>query len=204
LIDEKVRNLGTVVNGWSFNLDTGNYGTDYFLHAAITKTGLGSNILREAVPSVTYTDSQGKPLFGANNYTIHFGPGQIPPVRAFWSITMYNNKSLFVDIRLNTLKFPTFIDGVILLASIYSVTIATALFIMPAIFHQRHYQMFDVEKFLSRSKKFLLGGASLLMLTMYLTLGLALHSTVSNYLAFTLAALPFIFIAAAWRINVKS
>lgn len=38
LIDEKIRNLGTAVNGWSFNLDTGNYGTDYLLRAAIAKT----------------------------------------------------------------------------------------------------------------------------------------------------------------------
>lgn len=123
------------------------------------------------------------------------------------SILMSGSSILFgflLNIRLNSLKSPTFIDGVILLVSIYSVTIATALFIMPVIFHQRCYQTFDIEEFLSKSKKFLVGGASLLMLTMYLTLGLVLHSTVSSYIAFTLAAFPFIFILIAWRINLKS
>jgi Family of unknown function (DUF6328) len=123
------------------------------------------------------------------------------------SILMAGSSILFgflLNIELNSLKSQTFVDGVILLASIYSVTIATALFIMPVIFHQRHYQMFDVQRFLSRSKKFLLGGTSLLMLTMYLTLGLVLRSTVSSYVAFTLAAFPFIFIAVVLWFNRKS
>jgi hypothetical protein len=42
---------------------------------------------------------KGQPLTGANNYTIHFT--QIPPVKAFWSVTMYNNKSYFVDNPIN-------------------------------------------------------------------------------------------------------
>jgi hypothetical protein len=49
LIDEKIRNLGAVVNGWSFNLDSGNYGTNYLLRAAIAKTALGANIAQEAL-----------------------------------------------------------------------------------------------------------------------------------------------------------
>lgn len=36
-----------------------------------------------------YVDSQGQKLDGANRYTLHFAPGQLPPVNAFWSITMY-------------------------------------------------------------------------------------------------------------------
>ncbi|HOV77276.1 MAG TPA: DUF1214 domain-containing protein, partial [Sedimentisphaerales bacterium] len=31
----------------------------------------------------------GAPLTGANNYTLRFAPGQLPPVNAFWSVTMY-------------------------------------------------------------------------------------------------------------------
>lgn len=43
----------------------------------------------------------GKPLSGTNNFTIHFNARQTPPVKAFWSITLYNNKSLFVDNPIN-------------------------------------------------------------------------------------------------------
>ena len=123
------------------------------------------------------------------------------------SILMSGSSILFgflLKINLDSLKTPSFVDGLILLASIYSVTIATVLFIMPVIFHQRHYQTFDVEKFLSRSKKFLLGGASLLLLTMYLTLGLALHKMVPDYVAFTLAAFPFVIMAVVWQFKLKS
>ena len=123
------------------------------------------------------------------------------------SILMSGSSILFgflLNINLDSLKTPSFVDGLILLASIYSVTIATVLFIMPVIFHQRHSQTFDVEKFLSMSKKFLLGGASLLLLTMYLTLGLALHKTVPDYVAFTLAAFPFVVMAVVWQFKLKS
>jgi hypothetical protein len=34
-------------------------------------------------------DADGKKLNGANLYTLHFAPGQLPPVNAFWSLTMY-------------------------------------------------------------------------------------------------------------------
>ena len=46
-------------------------------------------------------DNQGNPLSGDNNYTIHFNPGQLPPVNGYWSITMLNNKSLFVPNPIN-------------------------------------------------------------------------------------------------------
>jgi hypothetical protein len=122
------------------------------------------------------------------------------------SILMSGSSILFgflLNINLDSLKTPSFVDGLVILASIYSVTIATVLFIMPVIFHQRHYQAFDVGKFLSMSKKLLLVGASFLLLTMYLTLGLALHKTVPDYVAYTLAAFPFIAMAVAWQVKLK-
>ena len=96
-----------------------------------------------------------------------------------------------LNIMLTSVKSPSFIDGIILLISIYSATIAISLFIMPVVFFQRHYEVFDIEKFLSKSKKYLLGGVTLLMLTMYLTLVLSLHSELSDYVTFSLAPPPF-------------
>jgi hypothetical protein len=111
MIDAKVANAGTNVNGWLVNTQTGVYGTDYISRAAITQLGLGANIAQEALYPATFTDNEGKLLSGANNYVIHFGPGQTPPVKAFWPITMYNNKSLFVDNPINRYSIGKYTKG---------------------------------------------------------------------------------------------
>ena len=95
------------IQGDSFNKDKRVYGTNYLFRAAVTQIGLGANIAQEALYPIAFTDSQGKPLTGTNNYIIHFNPGQTPPVNAFWSITMYNNKSLFVDNPINRYSIGT-------------------------------------------------------------------------------------------------
>jgi hypothetical protein len=111
LIDAKVPNLGANINGWRVAGAVGVYGTDYLFRAAITQFGLGANIAQEALYPSIFTDSEGKPLSGANKYTIHFAPGQTPPVNAFWSITMYNNKSLFVDNPINRYNVGQYTEG---------------------------------------------------------------------------------------------
>ncbi len=111
LIDARVANIGNKVNGWLTVSEAGVFGTDYLLRAAVTQIALGSHIAQEALYPVTFTDIEGKPLTGANNYTIHFNAGQTPPVNAFWSITMYNNKSLFVDNPINRYKIGKYTEG---------------------------------------------------------------------------------------------
>ncbi|MGI0021527.1 MAG: DUF1254 domain-containing protein [Nitrososphaeraceae archaeon] len=105
LIDRKVGNLGTVINGWAVSYDIGAYGEDYLLRAAIAKAGFGSNIAEEAITPLTAVDGKGNQLNGANdnNYIIHFEKGQLPPVKpgGFWSITIYDNKGFLVDNPLN-------------------------------------------------------------------------------------------------------
>ena len=92
-----VPNLGTVVNGWQFSLDGGSYGTEYLFRAAFDMMGLGANLPQDAIYPLTYIDIDGNALNGANNYMIHFPEGQIPPVNAFWSLTMYNMEQFFVE-----------------------------------------------------------------------------------------------------------
>ena len=46
-------------------------------------------------------DSDGQKLSGANKYTLHFTKEQIPPVDAFWSLTLYDKDSYLVDNPLN-------------------------------------------------------------------------------------------------------
>lgn len=103
LIDEKVKNLGSNVNGWQINLNLGRYGTDYLLRAAIANSAIGANIPEEAVYPITLTDIDGKLLSGANKYVIHFNKDQFPPLKelGFWSVTLYNDILYLSDNPLN-------------------------------------------------------------------------------------------------------
>jgi hypothetical protein len=46
-------------------------------------------------------DRNGAALSGANRYVIRFPKGQLPPVNAFWSLTMYNSKQAFIENPIN-------------------------------------------------------------------------------------------------------
>ena len=86
----------STVNGWSVNLHIGAYGHDAPLRAAVAETGWGANVPAEAVYAHTTRDATGAPLSGANRYVVHFARGNLPPVKAFWSVTMYGPDLFFV------------------------------------------------------------------------------------------------------------
>jgi len=87
----KTPTLAKVVNYWSMNTDTmGVYGNYYLKRAIVTQVGLGANSPEDAVYPLNLGDKDGKPLDGANDYTIHFDKSEIPPVNTFWSITLYD------------------------------------------------------------------------------------------------------------------
>lgn len=63
---------------------------DYMMRMSAAVLGIYGNSKEEANYPVYFLDSERKPLNGATNrYTVRFGPGQLPPVNAFWSLTMY-------------------------------------------------------------------------------------------------------------------
>jgi hypothetical protein len=115
-----------------------------------------------------------------------------------WFIILASASSIFFGFLLNIAVDPpsyfTFFDNVILLVALYAVTVATAMFILPVIFHASHYRKLDVERFLLRNKQYVLIGIFCVMLAMYLGLGLALDSKLPGEIAYSLASLPFIFI----------
>jgi hypothetical protein len=91
LMKWKVTTIARVANYWSMNTDTmGVYGNYYLKRAMVTQLGLGANLPEDAIYPLNLGDETGKPLDGANQYTIHFEKGATPPVRAFWSITLYD------------------------------------------------------------------------------------------------------------------
>ena len=71
---------------------------NYLYRMAGAVLGIYGNTKEEALYPAATVDSAGAPLTGANNYTYRFEPGQLPPVNAFWSLTMYQlPESLLVD-----------------------------------------------------------------------------------------------------------
>jgi hypothetical protein len=91
LMKWKVPTIATVTNYWSMNTNTmGVYGNYYLKRAMVAQLGLGANLPEDAIYPLNLGDETGKPLIGANTYTIHFEKGGTPPVRAFWSITLYD------------------------------------------------------------------------------------------------------------------
>src|SRR5215831_5431096 len=69
-----------------------------------------------------------------------------------------------LKIAVNPPSYFTFFDNMILLAALYAATVATAMCIMPVIYHASNYRKFDVEKFLSRSRQYILIGIVCVML----------------------------------------
>lgn len=64
-------------------------GTNYLYRMAGAINGIFGNDKAEAMYPSYSKDSTGAPLDGANKYTYRYPPGQLPPVNAFWSLTMY-------------------------------------------------------------------------------------------------------------------
>ena len=93
--------LGKDVNGWEITLDMGRYGTNYPYRAAWTFIGVGGNLAEDAVYPVASKDGQGQTLNGANKYFLRFAKGELPPVNAFWSATMYDAGSFLVPNAIN-------------------------------------------------------------------------------------------------------
>ncbi|UGT40786.1 DUF1254 domain-containing protein [Nocardia yamanashiensis] len=92
----------TPVNGWQTKRkDIGDYGTDYSSRALVAYLGLGANLPQDAIYPVTYVDQKNAQLESDRNYVLHFDADQIPPVRGFWSVTMYNGKGFFVENPIN-------------------------------------------------------------------------------------------------------
>jgi hypothetical protein len=82
--------------GWQqFGQHIGRYGTDYQARAAVARTGLGANPPEDAVYLSNTVDDQGAPLDGSHAYRMHFPKDQLPPVRAFWSLTLYDPDGYF-------------------------------------------------------------------------------------------------------------
>lgn len=89
------------VNGWLYDTVTGLYGTDYLNRALVTAIGLGANLPQDAIYPMSLKDADGSDYEGKNKYVMRFAKGQLPPVKGFWSLTMYDADFFFVANPLN-------------------------------------------------------------------------------------------------------
>ena len=125
-----------------------------------------------------------------------------------WFIILASASSIFfgflLKITVNPQSYFTFFDNVILLVALYAVAVATAMFILPVIFHASHYRKLDVERFLLRTKQYVLIGIICVMLAMYLGLGLLLTSKLPTQIAYGLGSLPFITIIILFQFFIRT
>jgi len=62
---------------------------NYLYRMGAAVLGIYGNSKQEAMYPIYTVDADGKKLEGASRYRLRFAPGQLPPVNAFWSLTMY-------------------------------------------------------------------------------------------------------------------
>jgi hypothetical protein len=83
--------MAAVQNGWQMNTNSmGVYGNFYTKRAVVAMVGLGANSPEDAVYPLLIADEDGDKVDGSHNYLLHFDHKDLPPVGAFWSVTMYD------------------------------------------------------------------------------------------------------------------
>lgn len=101
LIAVEVNAAQTTVNGWSINLKCNIPGNDILLQAACATILPMANVPEEAAYWTAIRDSTGQRLNGQHDYILQFPAGQLPPNKAFWSLTMTDVQSHMVNNSIN-------------------------------------------------------------------------------------------------------
>lgn len=116
-IEAEGANLGERKNGWQ--MISGAFGTreamqgKYLTRAAAAYFGLWGNTLEEAYYPETSVDGMGDALdCSKHSYVLHFDKSEIPPVKAFWSLSMYKlPEQLFIENEINRYVISSATEG---------------------------------------------------------------------------------------------
>ena len=95
-VDDVLNLSGKNLNGWIIGLSGGDasfFNGDWLKRAAVAKGGIYANDALEAAYPFARNDDRGRPLDGKHKYTLTFPADGLPPVNAFWSVTMYDGKT---------------------------------------------------------------------------------------------------------------
>jgi hypothetical protein len=101
-VEQMITAAAATKPGWAgFSSSIGRYGTNYVVRAAIARFAIGANPPEDAIYLNSSADGAGQLLSGAMRYRMHFNKASLPPVRAFWSLTAYDQDGYFIANPLN-------------------------------------------------------------------------------------------------------
>jgi hypothetical protein len=90
------RNIGIPLDHhWSTQHNGAQFGGDYLSRTAMAKANIFVNPPHETAYFYQDQDADGNLLTGENSYTLTFPAGALPPVKGFWSVTLYNEHHFF-------------------------------------------------------------------------------------------------------------
>jgi len=90
------RNYGVPLpHQWTTINNGAAFGTDYFTRTAVAKSNILVNKPQETKYFYQDLDASGQRLHSGSRYTVTFASGQLPPVKGFWSLTLYNEHHFF-------------------------------------------------------------------------------------------------------------
>ena len=96
------RNFGLQLpDHWSTVSNGAAFGTDYFSRTAVARSNIFVNRQQETKYFYQDLDENGLRLNGRYDYSVTFAKRNLPPVRGFWSLTLYNEQHFFAP---NALK----------------------------------------------------------------------------------------------------
>jgi len=99
-----------------------------------------------------------------------------------------------LNISINPPDNFSYIDKILLLITLYAITIAACLFVMPIIYHHIQYPYHDFEKFRKRSHRFILYGLIPVGITLIIALGISSSLLINKSLFIPLSLIPLILI----------
>ncbi|GAA2230844.1 DUF1254 domain-containing protein [Herbiconiux moechotypicola] len=102
------RNIGTPATGnWSTTRNGAHFGTDYLTRTAMAKANIFVNSANETCYYYLDVDASGDRLDGTRRYSVTFPSDGLPPVKGFWSLTLYNEHHFFHENDLHRFSLGT-------------------------------------------------------------------------------------------------
>jgi hypothetical protein len=105
-----------------------------------------------------------------------------------------------LNISVTSSEVLDFGEQIVLATALFSITIATSLFIMPVVYHHIQFPYDSIERFKGRAHRFIIFGLIPTAVTLYLGIVLAFSPIIGSY-TFIVAALPFVLVSVLYKMR---